>query len=318
MKIGKLLWDGWCCISLVGIWPRFIEPRIISTSRLKLAIPSLHRDLHGFRIVQFSDLHFHEKMSRSFLKKVQRRVMSEKPDMILFTGDLIDHAKLVCREELKAFLSDFTAPYGCFAIMGNHDYAELVSVDSTSGHYDVVKESSSLFQRIRKRFGREISPTGQMTPQAAAIGPNEELIQLFSETPFTLLENESHQIAVGEAKINLAGLGEYTLGRSDPTAAFGAWDYSHPGIAMVHNPDAVAKMGKGPAELILCGHTHGCQVNLPFFRKRFTLLENSCFRKSGLMYWQGQKMYINRGVGGRLNFRWRAVPEILTVIMHEK
>ena len=53
-----LLWDVACAVSIVGIWPRFIEPNLLRVTRLTLPIRNLPSTLLGLRVVHFSDLHF--------------------------------------------------------------------------------------------------------------------------------------------------------------------------------------------------------------------------------------------------------------------
>ena len=64
----------------------------------------------------------------------------------------------------------------------------------------------------------------------------------------------------------------------------------------------------------MCGHTHGGQVNLPWFWKKFTLMENPQLKR-GLVRMLDKWIYINRGVGSIMQFRWFAKPEILLLTL---
>ena len=87
--LANLCWNAWCCLSIVGIWPRFIEPTLLKKSYVKLKIPKLPLDLQGLKIAQFSDLHLHSKVSDSFLRKIKQKIDSFQPDIIFFTGDFL-------------------------------------------------------------------------------------------------------------------------------------------------------------------------------------------------------------------------------------
>ena len=147
------------------------------------------------------------------------------------------------------------------------------------------------------------------THQARSTPVHEGLKKLLEETPFKLLHNESCVIPVKDSCMNICGLGEYMIGQANPEKAFAHYDERYPGIILAHNPDTVPLLKNYPGELILSGHTHGCQINLPWVRSRITLLENPEYAR-GLYTVDQRWLYINRGVGSSLDFRWFAKPEI--------
>lgn len=307
-KIKSYLWNLWCLVSLIGIWPRFIEPRLIDCREIPLSFPP---ELAGLRLLQFSDLHFHKGISDRFLQKVIKKARAAKPDLIVFTGDFLCYSQLDEREKLKEFLQEFSAPCGCYAILGNHDYSQSVSVSET-GDYDIISPPSSYISKGFSRLFHRTVLTKQVTPAARQVEPHKELIQLLADTPFQLLHNETIQIKWNLSKLNLTGLGEYMAGQMDPKKAFAHFDSDYPGITLAHNPDSAPLLQTYPGTLILSGHTHGGQINLPWLWKKFTLLENRQFKRGLCPY--GQKhVYVNKGIGSLLPFRWFARPE-LTII----
>jgi uncharacterized protein len=312
-NFANFCWDAWCCLSVVGIWPRFIEHRLLSTTSLKLKIPSLPTDLAGLKIVQFSDIHLHPKVSDSFLKKIQNKIAALKPDIILFTGDFLCFSQPHDLDRLKKIFSSFSAPYGCYAILGNHDYAQFVSINE-AGEYDVLNASAGSLGRIFKRLWTNTILARKITEKARSVQANEILEKLLKQTPFKLLKNESIKIPVRNSFLNITGLEEYCTGHFNPTQAFSNYDSHFPGIVMSHNPDSVPTLLNYPGEVILCGHTHGGQVNLPWLWKKFTLMENPKLKR-GLFNMQDKWVYVNRGVGSIIQFRWLAVPELLLLTL---
>jgi len=303
MSYSDRLWKLFCIASVVGIWPQFIEPRLLVTQTISLKIPGLE----GLKIVQFSDLHFQASTSSRFLDKLERKIKAGKPDLIVFTGDFLCYGELSQPERLEAFLRRFEE-YPCYAILGNHDYAQFVSLNET-GEFDVVPKAKSQIKRALCRLIENPTVTGRATVRAKAVGRHRPLLQLLEKTPFRLLENETCQITLKERTFNLTGLGEYNLGRVNSLLAFARYDKSFPGIVMLHNPDAIPLLNHSPGELILSGHTHGGQINLPGLWQRFTLMEHPRF-KSGYVHHRGRHHYISRGVGGVVSFRVNAVPEV--------
>lgn len=316
MKINKFfsfdkLWDLWCILSIIGIWPRFIEPNWLQINRLSLKIPSLPPQLDKLKVLQISDIHLNKKISSYFLKKIRRKLIDLQPDIIVYTGDFLCYSTFADKKRLEDFFKSLPkARYGNYAILGNHDYQEYAYVND-KGDYDVGPSDpeQSIIANAFKRLSSTIVPTAQFTDRVKNTPLNEELLDMLKKTDFQLLHNETIQIPINGTKLNLCGLGEYMLGRLKPDEAFRTYDSSYPGIILAHNPDSVPHLRKYPGDIILCGHTHGGQINLPWVWKKFMLVENMQF-KSGLKK-EGQRwIYINKGLGGVLNFRWFCPPEI--------
>jgi predicted MPP superfamily phosphohydrolase len=308
------LWDAWCITSCIGIWPRYIEPRLLSIKRLTLVLPKFPKDLHGIKILQFSDLHWHAEFPCDFKKKIIRQINSLTPDLIVFSGDFLCRSKLENPEGLKVFLESLKARIGCFAVLGNHDYADFVTVNAR-GDYDV--EDPSRTSTIAKGFKRLFSTTvltKKVSDKARLVEKHEELIKLLEQTPFQLLNNTNKMITYNGQWMNICGLEEYSLGRCLPSLAFKNYDVKYPGIILSHNPDAFSRLKHYPGDLLLSGHTHGGQVNLPWLWKRFTRLENMEF-KSGLKQLSGKFAYINRGISSVMKFRWFAPPELTLITL---
>lgn len=108
---------------LSGVYSHLIEPYWIEVKQVKVAIPKLPASFNSFRIVHISDLHlgFHSKPE--LLTELAEQVRQAKPDLICFTGDLLDQSTAYMPEAI-AFLSKLSklqAPFGQYAVLGNHD-----------------------------------------------------------------------------------------------------------------------------------------------------------------------------------------------------
>ena len=312
----SFLWNLFCISSIIGIWPRFIEPNLICTTKLNLDIPQLPDDLEGLKILQISDLHFSSHISSHFLDRLVKKAKNLNPDLIVFTGDFLCYGKLTNKKKLEIFLNRFHARYGCYAILGNHDYSSGISINK-QGDYDIVSPpSSSLLSAFTRLLSTKLI-TGFTTDQAKRVPLNEELLILLKKTPFKLLHNQTETIPIKGTKLNICGLGEYSSGKCLPEQAFHSYDKNYPGIILLHNPDGSPLLKTYPGDIILSGHTHGGQVNLPWFWKKFTLLENMKLKK-GLIQNDNKTVYINRGLGGVLSSRWFSPPEILLLTLGKK
>jgi hypothetical protein len=311
-KWSEILWDLWCVISIVGIWPRYIEPNLLRTTKLTLKITGLPKALQGFRILQFSDLH-HPYYTEKNGKKLQQTIKEIAPDLIVFTGDFISYGKLDDADRLKRVLMPMEAPYGCFAILGNHDFSQCVSIND-QGDYDIIERTGSVLSKGFKRLFTTTTLTKKITERARNLPMHDELLKLIKDTPFQLLNNRTMQVDVAGTRLNVCGLGEYMIGQSLPDLAFKEYDKRYPGIILLHNPDGIPLLKGFPGDVVLCGHTHGGQINLPLIWKKFTVMENISLKK-GLHKVDNKWAYVNRGVGGVFKFRWFSAPELLVLTL---
>lgn len=310
------LLDAVCVASLVGIWPRYCEPKLLSTSYVTLKIKDLPAELDGLRILQFSDLHLNHYLSDQFLKKICVKMEKFSPDLTVFTGDFLCQSQFSKElgQRLQNFLCELPkARYGAFAVLGNHDYAEFVSVNQ-AGDYAIAAPSSSPFRKGMKRLiSRTVLPKA-MQRNVHDVCLHQELIELLARTPFRLLHNACATVPINGSALNVVGLGEYSLGRCDPATAFRLWDDRFQGIILAHNPDSAPLVADYPGSVILSGHTHGGQVNLPLIRNKFLVMENPRFKR-GMLYIHNKWLYVNRGIGGLMPFRWFAMPELLCLTL---
>lgn len=308
----EVLWDLWCIGTVVGIWPRFIEPQLLTTTKVKVHIPELPSELEGLRIVQFSDLHLGPHVSNRFLRRVRRQIAQLDPDVLCFTGDFICYSQLNDSERLLNFLQSLSAPYGLYASLGNHDYGAYASVkpDGTLGV--VENDPPSILKGLGRLFRNK--NTVPAAPSYDVAPTHSELCELIERSPFTLLENQCHQIKVGQSQINICGLGDLWAGRFDPENAFAEYAPESPGIVLSHNPDTLPRLRKYPGDLILCGHTHGGQVNISFIRNR--IIEMACPEYlKGRYQIDDKTAYINRGIGAVVPFRCFALPELTSLTL---
>lgn len=306
------LFNFFSIASVFGIWPRFIEPYRLSTTHLKWQQPCLE----GLKILHFSDLHFGPHIPDHFLEKIVNKAMSYCPDIVLFSGDFLCFSKLDNPERLLRFLNRFQAPLGCYTVFGNHDYANYVS-RTQEGSYTAGtgKKPISVLKFAYKAF---ISPPPKYAlkdESVYSIGMHEELCQLLRQTPFQLLENTTVKI---DGRLNLTGLGEFSLGRSRPETAYKGYDRSLPGIALIHNPDTIPLLKTSPGDWILAGHSHGEQIHFPYpqslrkISRKMARLENPQYSR-GLMIEKGKHLYTSRGVGSTFPFRLFSPPELLII-----
>lgn len=91
----------------------------------------------NLRIVQVSDLHITRTTSNNKIIKTINVINSQNPDIIVLTGDTIDDDISSIEEKLN-LLSSLSAPYGVYAIMGNHEfYNDVYAFKRTIENIDI-------------------------------------------------------------------------------------------------------------------------------------------------------------------------------------
>ncbi len=138
--------------------------------------------------------------------------------------------------------------------------------------------------------------------------PHEKLVSLLSKTSFKLLHNET--CLLKSLGLQIVGLGDIKASACLPKKAFEEANQEIFTLVLTHNPDTVPQMEGFRKDLILAGHTHGGQINLPLVWNFHTRLKNKEFKR-GLVKHSNWQMYVNRGLGRHTLFRLFSPPELL-------
>lgn len=112
--------------SLLFLYARHIEPFSIRGKAIDIASIHLHEKADGIKIAVFSDTHLGNHYTLKHFEKVAQKINAEHPDIVIFLGDFIDHYNEYIKTEdsdtIIQVLASIKAPYGKFAVFGNHDY----------------------------------------------------------------------------------------------------------------------------------------------------------------------------------------------------
>lgn len=110
---------------ILVLYMHFIGTKGLVVREYKVENNSLPESFHGFKIVQFSDLHYLTTINKKEINKVIDKINQLKPDIVVFTGDLIDSQKEPTEQDLSDLiesLNKIEVTTGMYAIKGNHDY----------------------------------------------------------------------------------------------------------------------------------------------------------------------------------------------------
>lgn len=238
--------------------------------KIPLSFPNLPQAFKGLKIVQISDVHSGSFNNRDAVQKGIDKIMSLKPDLILFTGDLVNNK----HDEMLPYMDVFSqlkAPLGVYSIFGNHDYGDYVAWENAG-------------QKVENQ---------------------EKLKQVHAQMGWRLLWDEHVAIEKGGQQMALIGIQNWSALGNFPkygnlTKAYsGAEKYPFK-ILMSHDPthwDAEVRPKFSDIDLTLSGHTHGFQfgVEIPGFR--WSPVQYVYNQWAGLYREGPQAIYVNRGFG---------------------
>ena len=253
-------------------------------NRIEYASSAIPKAFDGYKIVLFSDAHVgsYQKHNSDVLKRAIDSINAQKPDMIVFTGDLqnIQPSELYPHREV---LGSLQAKDGVYSVLGNHDYASYLGCD------EAVKAAN-----------------------------DKEIISLQRQMGWTVLLNEHRIIKRDTSSFILAGMENDGDGKHFPQK--GDIAKTLEGIAdgpfilmLEHDPSAWRRkiIPDGRAQLTLSGHTHAMQFNI---------LGWCPMSLSGKEFWgwyeEGQqKLFVTAGLGGLIPFRLGATGEIVVLTL---
>ena len=239
--------------------------------RMQLSYDNLPAAFKGLKIVHISDIH-----SGSFtdVKAVQHgveKIMKEKPDLILFTGDLVNDRATEMAEYIEVF-NKLNAPMGVYSTLGNHDYGDYVSWP-----YNGISKDENL----------------------------ENLKKVHAGMGWKLLMNEHVVLEKGGEEIAILGIENWSNKARFPK--HGRMDLAHPGtekypfkILLSHDPshwDGEVKIKYSDVDLMLSGHTHGMQFGISIPGFKWSPVQYMYKQWHGLYEDGKQKLYVNPGYG---------------------
>lgn len=108
-------------VGSTGLYSLFGERHWLQIKQVAITLPRLPKAFQGLKIVQFSDVHLGHYYEAKELQEIVQQIARMAPDMICFTGDLVDE-EISSLNDSGPVLSQLKAPLGKYAVLGNHDY----------------------------------------------------------------------------------------------------------------------------------------------------------------------------------------------------
>ncbi len=254
-------------------------------NRVEYTSNQLPKAFDGYRVAIFSDIHVgsYTGHSRYVLEQAVDSLNAMNADIIVFLGD-IQNTQPADLYEFSGLLSKLKAKDGVAAVMGNHDYARYVKLDSAQKVANIYET-----ERLERSFGwtllldeHTMIRRGSDSIFVAGMEGNDEIDAYFG---------------VGNARKSMEGI---------PEGAFT--------IMLVHNPDEWERkvLPETKAQLTLSGHTHGGQVQILGLRPSMMVYD----RDAGMYDEGGRQLFVTKGLGALIPMRFGATGEIVLMTLH--
>lgn len=254
--------------------------------RQVVKLPNLPKAFDGLKIGQVSDIHSGSFFNKTAVRGGVEMMLREKPDVIFFTGDLVNNES----SEVKAYLDTFNklrAPLGVYSVTGNHDYGDYRQWETAQAKRDNFKD----------------------------------LIEAHRLLGFDLLMNEHRFLEVDGERIAVLGIENWGAGRF---SKYGKMDQAYRGteeapvkLLLSHDPshwDAQVRPLYPDIDIAFAGHTHGFQFGVEIANIKWSPSQYVYKQWAGLYQEGTQYLYVNRGFG-YLGYPGRVgMPPELTII----
>ena len=278
-------WTRFRFFSWMGLFLAFISNLILFSGfvfwiydfkvvEIELPVKNLPKSFDGYRIVHLSDIHLGSWTSRQTLQKAVDQINKANPDVVLFTGDMVNYATSEAWR-FQSTLEGIKTRDGAFSILGNHDYGDYVNWDS---------------------------------PEAKDFN-NRELAAFYHVMGWHLLKNESFIIQHGNDSLAIIGVENWSRSKlwgrkGDLPKAREKAGLNSVKILLSHDPTHWSyEVIKTHPDIILTlsGHTHGMQLGILDSEIKWSPA-SMLFPEWGGLYnstksGELQYLYVNTGLG---------------------
>lgn len=248
----KLLIIFLLLITLFLIYAHFIETNILVIHEHRINNDKVSESFDGYKILHFTDLHFGKGVNKRNLKNIVNKFNESKPDIVVFTGDLIDEDYKMTKDDRKIlvnYLNSINATLGKYAVLGNHDVN------------------------------------------------NSDVAKILEESGFILLKNAYDLIYKKDSNpLMIYGVDNVSIGEPNTEALNDNRFKDYYKIVLVHEGDFADYISDEEGDLILSGHSHNGQINIP-------KLKNLVLPKGSKKYYKSyykvnnNDLYVSNGIG---------------------
>lgn len=150
-------------LALVGLsggtyyYAHKIEPSLLKVHEESIFSRAIPPSFDNFKIVQFSDTHVGFQYSLQQLQDLVQQINHLQPNIVVFTGDLIDEPQSFNEgKKLSKILDNIQAQDGKYWVYGNHDHGgygtDMVANLMVQAGFNLLQNSHTVIEKNHERI----------------------------------------------------------------------------------------------------------------------------------------------------------------------
>lgn len=257
------------------LYSRYIGTSGLKIKEYRIFDTNIPDSFHGTKIIHLSDIHFGRTINKKELEELVNKVNRLNPDIIVFTGDLIDKDTTLTenkRLDIIKTLQKIDPVINKYAITGNHDFQfkEYTSILLESGFIN--------------------------------LDDNYDIVYNKSYEPIMIAGLKTYLSSKKSMDDRMLNINKYINDNKDNGPKFK--------ILLMHEPDLIDEVQIDNFNLVLAGHSHNGQVRLPFIGATILPPKAKKYYKEHYLI-NNTDLYISSGIGtSTINFRFLNKPSI--------
>ncbi|MBI3464243.1 MAG: phosphodiesterase YaeI [Planctomycetes bacterium] len=254
-------------------WAYLVEPTWLEVNQVRVPLAGLSTEHPGLKVVHLTDFHLRRHMPLKYVSRSIAVAAAQRADIVVLTGDFV-HRGFRNVRLVRELLKGLDAPLGVYAVLGNHDFS------------------------VRNPLGIRRHPRLH-----AAI------VRALEDCGVQVLRNRAVHVGGPTMRWAIVGVDDLWSGRCNLERALEGTEAHVPRIILAHNPRTIERLNGHRCDLMLSGHTHGGQIHLPGIGTP-TLSPRMRRFAAGLYQVNHSMLYVNKGIGYSLRFRYNRRPEV--------
>ena len=244
----------------------FVEPKLLVLNERSIDLPHIEKPI---KIALIADPQVGPYRKTKWIKKISKKILSYKPDIVLIAGDLVNNGSKKFGTDETIYLEPFRElanQIPTYSVIGNHAYGV--------NKYDSNKPADFKFPSVV-----------------------EDVIEKTKTLKIRHLVNETELITIRGQSFYLFGADSLWAGKLNYDS-LNDREEDLPTIMLVHNQAAIFEASEHNIDLVFAGHTHGGQIRLPIVGP-VALVDDITPRKwyQGLNNHNGTKLFVTSGLG---------------------
>lgn len=261
--------------SILLLYARYIGTTGLKIKEYRIFNSAIPDSFHGTKLIHLSDIHYGRTINKDELEDLVKKVNDLNPDIIVFTGDLIDKDTTLTsdmRTDIIKALQKLDPIINKYAITGNHDFQ--------------FKEYNSIL--LESGF--------------INLDDNYDIVYNKSYQPIMIAGLKTYLSSKKSMDDRMASINKYINDNKDNGPNFR--------ILLMHEPDLIDDVQIDNFNLVLAGHSHNGQVRLPFIGATILPPKAKKYYKEHYTI-NNTDLYISSGIGtSTINFRFLNRPSI--------